>query len=88
VALNHLQRLIALVDLYHAIEHLRRNMREQHLSLLDSAQMDELVGLAGYMSRLGRPAGQAVQTGDHEDSRTNVGDHGDRSVASALSGLW
>jgi hypothetical protein len=28
--------------------------------------MEDLEGLAGYMSRLGRPGGQAVQTGGHE----------------------
>jgi hypothetical protein len=45
-------------------------MREQHLRLLESADTDDLVGLAGYMSRLGRPAGQPVQAGDHEDVGT------------------
>jgi cytochrome c553 len=48
----------------------RPNMREQHLRLLESAPMKDLVGLAGYMSGLGRPAGQRVQTGDHEDVGT------------------
>jgi hypothetical protein len=47
----------------------RPNMREQHLRLLEGADMDDMVGLAGYMSRLGRPAGQSVQTGGHEDVR-------------------
>jgi len=31
---------------------------------------EDLVGIAGYMARLGGPGGKAVQTGDHEDVRT------------------
>jgi cytochrome c553 len=45
----------------------RPNMRTQHLRLLESAHMEDLEGLADYMSRLSRPAGHAVQTGGHED---------------------
>jgi len=41
----------------------RPNMRAQHLRLLESVDMEDLVGLARYMSRLGRPTGQSVQTG-------------------------
>jgi cytochrome c553 len=50
----------------------RPNMRTQHLVLLESADIKEedLVGLGGYMARLGRPGGKAVQAGDHEDVRT------------------
>jgi cytochrome c553 len=51
----------------------RPNMRAQHLRLLESADMEEeedLVGLAGYMARLGSPGAQALQTGDHEDVST------------------
>jgi cytochrome c553 len=48
----------------------RPNMRAQHIQLLESAHTGDLVGLAGYMSRLGRPAGQPVQTGGHEDVGT------------------
>ena len=47
----------------------RANMRTQHLRLLESAHMEDLEGLAGYMSRLGRPIGQAVQTIGHEHGR-------------------
>jgi cytochrome c553 len=45
----------------------RPNMRAQHIQLLESAHMEELVGLSGYMARLGSSAGQPLQTGDHED---------------------
>jgi cytochrome c553 len=41
----------------------RPNMRTQHLRLLESVPTEDLEGLADYMSRLGQPAGQAVQTG-------------------------
>ncbi len=41
----------------------RPNMHTQHLRLLEGVDMDDLAGLAGYMSRLGRPIGQSVQTG-------------------------
>jgi hypothetical protein len=34
--------------------------------------MGDLEGLADYMSRLGRPAGRAVQTGGHEEIRRGV----------------
>ena len=47
----------------------RPNMRTQHLRLLESVHMEDLEGLAGYMSRLGRPIGQAVQTIGHEHGR-------------------
>jgi cytochrome c553 len=36
------------------IEARRPNMRPQHLRLIESCSMEELMGLAGYMSRLGR----------------------------------
>jgi cytochrome c553 len=52
------------------VEGRRPNMRAQHLRLLESADMEDLVGLAGYMSRLGRSGGQLEQTGGHEDVRT------------------
>ncbi len=45
----------------------RPNMSAQHLQLLEHADMDDMVGLAGYMCRLGRPAGQSVQTDGYED---------------------
>jgi len=48
----------------------RPNMRAQHLRLLEGAHMEDLVGLAGYMSRLGSSAGRPLQTGRHEDVRT------------------
>ncbi len=43
-------------QLHDAVEGRRPNMRTQHLRLLENADMEDLVGLAGYMSRLGRPA--------------------------------
>jgi cytochrome c553 len=52
----------------------RPNMRTQHPRLLESAHTEDLEGLAGYMSRLGRPAGQAVQTGGHDDGDSTAGD--------------
>lgn len=36
----------------------RPNMREQHLRLLESCSMEELMGLAAHMSRLDRASGQ------------------------------
>ncbi len=48
----------------------RPNMRAQHIKLLQSAHMEDLVGLAGYMSRLGSSTGQPLQTGRHRDVRT------------------
>jgi cytochrome c553 len=59
-------------QLHDVVEGRRPNMRAQHLRLLESADMKEedLEGIAGYMARLGRPGGQAVQTGDHEDVST------------------
>jgi cytochrome c553 len=41
----------------------RPSMRTDHLRLLEGAHMQDLEGLAGYMSRLDRPTGQAVQNG-------------------------
>jgi cytochrome c553 len=49
----------------------RPNMRAQHLRLLENADMEDLVGVAGYMSRLGRPTGQSVQSGGDEEIRTS-----------------
>jgi cytochrome c553 len=43
-------------QLHDAIEARRPNMRTQHLRLLESCSMEELMGLAGYMSRLDRAA--------------------------------
>ncbi len=40
----------------------RPNMRAQHIRLLESAHMEELVGLAGYMSRLGSFTGEPLRT--------------------------
>jgi cytochrome c553 len=44
-------------QLHDAVEGRRPNMRAQHRRLLESADMEDLVGLAGYMSRLAGPAG-------------------------------
>jgi cytochrome c553 len=41
-----------------AVEARRPNMRAQHLRLLESCSNEELMGLAAYMSRLDRAAGQ------------------------------
>jgi len=40
----------------------RPNMRTQHLPLLEGAHMEDLDGLAGYMSRLTSSAGQPLRT--------------------------
>jgi cytochrome c553 len=45
-------------QLHDAIEGRRPNMRSQHLRLLEACSMEELMGLAAYMSRLDRSAGQ------------------------------
>jgi cytochrome c553 len=45
-------------QLHDAIEARRLNMQAQHLRLLQSCSMEELVGLAAYMSRLGRATKQ------------------------------
>jgi cytochrome c553 len=52
----------------------RPNMRQQHLRLLESGDMKEedLVGLAGYMSRLGRSAGQPLRTGGYEERSSST----------------
>jgi cytochrome c553 len=47
----------------------RANMRAQHLRPLDSAHMEDLSGVAGYMSRLGSSAGQRLQTRRDEGAR-------------------
>lgn len=57
-------------QLHDAVGGRRPNMRAQHLRILESADMEDLVGLAGYMARLGRSAEQAVQTGGHADVST------------------
>jgi cytochrome c553 len=43
-------------QLHDTLEGRRPNMRSQHLRLIASSSMQELVSLADYMSRLGRPA--------------------------------
>ncbi len=43
-------------QLHDAIEARRPNMRTQHLRLIESCSMEELMGLASYMSRLDRSA--------------------------------
>ena len=43
-------------QLHDTLEGRRPNMRAQHLRLIESSSMEELVGLADYMSRLGRRA--------------------------------
>jgi cytochrome c553 len=45
----------------------RPNMATEHLELLEGGHMEDLDGLAGYMSRLGRPSGQAVQNSGGDD---------------------
>jgi cytochrome c553 len=45
-------------QLHDTVDGRRPNMRAQHLRLLESADMEDLEGLADYMSRLGRPTGQ------------------------------
>jgi cytochrome c553 len=49
-------------QLQDVIEGRRPNMRAPHLRLLASTDSGDLMGLAGYMSRLDRPEGQALQT--------------------------
>ncbi len=44
-------------QLHDTIEARRPNMRSQHLRLLEPCSMQELMGLAAYMSRLGRTTG-------------------------------
>ena len=41
-------------QLHDTIEARRPNMRSQHLRLIEACSMEELMGLAAYMSRLGR----------------------------------
>jgi cytochrome c553 len=48
----------------------RPNMRAQHIPLLESAHMEELVGLAGYMSRLGSSVGRPLHTRRYKDVGT------------------
>ncbi|HYX74664.1 MAG TPA: hypothetical protein VE819_08280, partial [Steroidobacteraceae bacterium] len=62
----------------------RPNMRAQHIKLLESAHMEELVGLAGYMSRLGSSAGQPLQTGRHKDDQ-DAGDTQDAASRGMLA---
>jgi cytochrome c553 len=45
-------------QLHDAMEARRPNMRVQHLRLLEACSMEELMGLASYMSRLDRTPGQ------------------------------
>ncbi|HYB65753.1 MAG TPA: c-type cytochrome [Steroidobacteraceae bacterium] len=44
-------------QLHDTLEARRPNMRSQHLRLLEACSMDELMGLAAYMSRLERATG-------------------------------
>jgi cytochrome c553 len=44
-------------QLHETIEARRPNMRSQHLRLIEACSMEELMGLAAYMSRLGRTTG-------------------------------
>jgi cytochrome c553 len=45
-------------QLHDTIEARRPTMRTQHLRVIESCSMEELMGLASYMSRLGRPGDQ------------------------------
>jgi len=49
-------------QLQDVLEGRRPNMRAPHLRLLESTDSEDLAGLAGYMSRLRRPEGQALGT--------------------------
>jgi cytochrome c553 len=49
-------------QLHDAVEGRRPNMRTQHLRLLQGDSSEDLVGLADYMSRLGRPQVEPLPT--------------------------